>query len=108
MEHVSWDWIILGLILVAIMYLPGHLLNKRTANRALKKSEEMRVRRKREDLLYEFAICATDIPNGDPRWLLMLNRARDIDEEIRKMFPKEDVKDLAPLIRQYTLVHDVR
>lgn len=108
MEHVSWDWVALGLLCITVFWLPGYLLNKIDAKKLLKESEEMRIRRKREDILYEFAICATDIPNGDPRWCLMLNRAKESDEEMHKAFPKEDLKELAPLVRQYTLIHDVR
>ena len=108
MEHVSWEWVAFGLICVAVMYLPRYFLNKREANRLLKEIEEMRILRKREDLLFECALCMQDIPRGDSRWMLMLNRAKEIDEEIHKIFPKEDIPEIAPLVRQYTFLDGIR
>jgi|GEM_PF-2425279 len=98
----------LGLVCVTVMYLPAHILNKIAVRKLLKETEAMHIRRRREDLLFEYAISAMDIPVGDIRWMLMLHRAQDSDEEMRKAFPKEKLQELAPLISQRTLTASVR
>jgi hypothetical protein len=92
-----------GLVCVAILFLPGYLLDRRAARNLLKEVKGMRVRRRREDLLCEFILCTADIPKGDPRYMLMLFRAKEIDEEMHAAFPKEELQDLAPIVSQWTL-----
>ena len=106
MEAVGYT--VLGLICVAVMYLPAHLLKRNAAHKLLREVETMRIRRRREDLLYEFALSVKDVPHGDPRWLLMLHRAKESDEEMHKAFPKEELQELAPFISERTLTLSVR
>ncbi|MBI2644808.1 hypothetical protein HYW94_01355 [Candidatus Uhrbacteria bacterium] len=96
------------LVAAVIPFIALGIAEKNTAKKLLKETEDMRIRRKREDLLYEIAISASDIPHNDPRWLLMLNRAREIDEEIREAFPKEELRELSEIISQWRLSQSVQ
>lgn len=92
MEYVGG--IATGLLCVAVTWLSVSFLSKR-------KAEELLIRRKREDLLYEFAFGTTDISKEYSRWILILNRAKESDEEMHKAFPNQNVQEIAPLVQQW-------